>query len=305
MNLDASVLDASVVIIVRNDLRVKACVESLIQQTYPRERWELIVVENASTDATPALLDTLPVRVIHEPRVGMGFARNAGWMAARSEIIAFIDADCVASPNWLGEMISAFSAPSVGVVGGRIVKEVGSSLVERAARDLVIGQQCTTQYLPMYPAPYVVTANAAFLRSALARIGGFDPQFYSCADTDACWRIAAAGYEIDAAPSALVWHANRATCRAYFRQFYRYSQFHALLFKKFRVATGRRWLFNDYPFIGLLRLVFRDVPAIITRTARHDAGREDWMRLYLNFLEYVALICGALSGSISHRVIYV
>ena len=88
--------------------------------------WELVIVDNRSTDATAEIIAELakaqPFRVtgIWEPMVGLGRARNAGWHATRGELIAFTDDDCYVAADYVDQVAALFSAPEIGWGGGRV-----------------------------------------------------------------------------------------------------------------------------------------------------------------------------------------
>ncbi len=99
----------SVVIPARNEEReLPACLEALRLQDYQHE-YEIIVVDNSSTDNTARVAASLGARVIHEPRKGAGWARQAGFAAAKGKIIASTDADTLVPTNWLSSIADAFS----------------------------------------------------------------------------------------------------------------------------------------------------------------------------------------------------
>ena len=112
----------SVVIPVYNGERTLGrCLESLLKQNYPRDAFEIIVVENSSTDATTEVAQRYPVRVLHNSERGPASARNMGIANSQSEIIAFTDADCIAHVDWLRELVQPYSDPEVGGVAGEIM----------------------------------------------------------------------------------------------------------------------------------------------------------------------------------------
>jgi len=276
-----------------------------MNQSILRDEYEIIVVDNKSTDKTADIIKGFPVKYIYEDRLGMCWARNTGIDSSSTEIVVFTDADCVPSPNWLKELSFPFEDSSVGGVGGLIMKLDDETEIAQAARDLVIGQQKEPQYLPMYPAPYIVTANAAYRRNVLIEIGCFDPQFFSGGDVDIAWRVQMAGYKINLVNGAVVFHASRSSSRAYFRQFYRYGLGHALLFKKFRKYTNKWGLVNKYPFVELTRLVLIRTPSLLFNSLLNGFDKIKWMTLGLDLIEYIALICGDLVGAIRYRVPYI
>ncbi len=97
------------------------CIRSLLGQRFPRDRYEILLVDNASTDGSPGLARRWQpaVQVLHEPRIGSYAARNLGLDHASGEVIAFIDADCEADPGWLDALDRRLSDPKIGVILGR------------------------------------------------------------------------------------------------------------------------------------------------------------------------------------------
>lgn len=97
------------------------CLTALARQTYPADRFEVIVVNNNSTDATAEIARRYGVRVIAEPRKGVAYARQAGFEAARGVIIASTDADTVVPPFWVARIAAYFRAdPDLGAVYGPV-----------------------------------------------------------------------------------------------------------------------------------------------------------------------------------------
>lgn len=96
----------SVVVPVYNGAEtIAACIESLLKQDYPSDRYDIIIVENGSTDNTTEIVKRFPVRLFHSYDKGPAPARNMGLSVSSAEIVAYTDADCVAAPNWLSELV--------------------------------------------------------------------------------------------------------------------------------------------------------------------------------------------------------
>src|SRR5947209_5865547 len=252
-------MKASVIIPVYNDPRIEACILSLLGQDYPKEWYEVIVADNNSDVSIQQIIQRFNVKYVHENRRGSYFARNKALELAQGEIAAFIDADCVADPHWLSELLKGFKDPEVGGIGGKILKLKPQTWVQANAEDLA-EQQVTPQYLPFHDAPYIVTANAAYRMSILRKLEGFDTQFQSGGDVDLAWRVQAKGFKIVTTLDAIVYHAARETVTSYFKQFFNYAVGHTLLYRK-HCQTDRWTLFvNIYPFRGLLGLMFSSLP---------------------------------------------
>jgi cellulose synthase/poly-beta-1,6-N-acetylglucosamine synthase-like glycosyltransferase len=292
---------ASVIIPVYNDPRIEACLYSLLAQDYPKELYEIIVVDNNSNDLIQKVIQRFNVKYVRENRKGSYFARNKGLEIASGDVAAFIDADCVADPHWLSELLEGFKDPNAGGIGGRILKLKPQTWVQANAEDLA-GQQPTPQYLPFHDAPYIVTANAAYRMSILCLLKGFDAQFQSGGDVDLAWRVYGEGFKIVTAPDAIVYHAARKTVKGYFKQFFNYAAGHALLFKKHRLNTGS--FINTYPFLGLSKLLFTVMPAMFVQRLSGKPRTAKKREVFLELVKYVAIVCGNLYGAVKYRVPY-
>ena len=176
--------------------------------------YEVIWVDNASTDDTARLLkDELagdPVsRLIHCERVGLGAARNEGWKASRGKIVAFTDDDCYPSPDYVDAWIAAFSDyPHAGAMGGRIL------LYNRQHARITIEEGQVPRTFPkrtFVRAGMLQGANLAFRRQALEWIGGIDPELgagtcFPCEDIDAVTAVLWAGFDGRFDPRPVVQH---------------------------------------------------------------------------------------------------
>ena len=202
-------LRASVVVATRNRAAsLERLLDALEQQTIARDSFEIVVVDDASTDATQAVLDRHGARAgrafasLRQPEQrGPAAARNRGWRVARGRVVAFTDDDCRPMASWLEEGLAAVEA-GAGVVMGRTIAEPGApGLGVAFSRAMVVDHEDER-----YP-----TCNVFYLRQALADVGGFDESFrFACGeDTDLGWRARSAGYATAFAGGAVVEHAVR------------------------------------------------------------------------------------------------
>jgi glycosyltransferase involved in cell wall biosynthesis len=200
----------SVIIPVWNspDLIAK-CLTAIGVQTYPRDRFEVLVVDNGSTDETAAVARSFPfVTLLSEPNPGSYRARNLGLNSARGEYVAFTDADCVPAPEWLAMAArAAIQHPGAGVLAGHI---------ELFRADLSSSQACEKyEYAFTFDQArnanhgVCVTANWVSRRTTLLALGGFDDGLKSGGDWDLCRRIRAAGRPIVYVPEMRVGHPFR------------------------------------------------------------------------------------------------
>jgi GT2 family glycosyltransferase len=158
---------------------------------------EVVVAADRPSEAVLRVLEDFDVRIVRASG-GPAVARNAGWRAARGELIAFVDDDCVAAAGWLAALRGA--ADGAAVVQGRVAP--------LPAEEGRLGPFSRTLRVEG-AGPFFQTANILYPRALLERLGGFDEAYAYPAgeDTDLGWRAREAGAEVRFAPDALVWHA--------------------------------------------------------------------------------------------------
>ncbi|MGZ5322224.1 MAG: glycosyltransferase [Solirubrobacterales bacterium] len=235
---DADTPFVSVVIPVRNGAdKIADCLDSVLAGEYPEERREILVVDNGSTDGTGDVIRSRPVTYLHEPRPGVSNARNRGIAAARGEIVAFVDGDCVAEPRWLPELARPFADPEVGCVAGELGHAPAETVAERQATRMFGGWQ---RYAVSSNPPYAITANAAYRRDVLDDIGPFDPRMPRAQDVELGLRFSERSpLRLAYAEDAVVRHRHRSTQRAFFRQQLGWSYGAGLVAAKYHALDGR------------------------------------------------------------------
>jgi glycosyltransferase involved in cell wall biosynthesis len=294
---------ASVVVAVHRDPRVQCLVASLARQTLPAQDYEVIIVENGSTDLVGIEGAHGIVRYAHLPVANSAAARNVGLALARGRFLLLTDADCVARRDWAEKLTTglAMGAPDgVAAVGGSIVKHEPRTWAQRHAITIVDGQQ-RLNYLPALHVPYVAGANAGYVTSRLREVGGFDEDLKSGNDVDVCYKLGLRGYQISLVPAAVIEHQDRATITQHFRRFYRYAVYQVLLYAKYKHVSGKRWVLDIYPFQRAARAL-ASVPQCAKALAR--GNKEPAARALLQLVEAAGVFCGDLSGAIRFRQPY-
>jgi GT2 family glycosyltransferase len=233
----------SVVVCTYNGGRtLEQCLRSLLTLDYPN--YEVIVVDDGSTDDTPAILARFPgVRAIRQQNRGLSSARNVGLHAATGAVVAYTDSDCFADRNWLTHLVDQMQHSGAAAVGGPNLSPEDGWLA--ACVGAAPGQPVHVLESDQV-AEHIPGCNMAFRREALEAINGFDPLYRKAGDdVDVCWRLQQAGYWITFAPGAFVWHHRRQTSRTYLRQQAGYGEAEALLrFKhpdKFNGRGDGKW----------------------------------------------------------------
>lgn len=227
---------------------LKVAIAALLRQTAPSNSYEIVVVDNNSSDGTAEVVTAFGdprLRVIHEPRQGLSFARNAGLEAARAPIVAFTDDDVVAAPAWVETLVAALDAnPQVDGVGGRVlpawVNQRPSWLTREhwaplALQDHGDGPRIFDRSRPTG----LIGANVALRRTVFNRIGLFSPDVQrvkdgigSTEDHDLLSRLYDAGGRMLYEPGMLVIapvQPDRCDRRYHRRWHEGHGRFHALM----------------------------------------------------------------------------
>jgi O-antigen biosynthesis protein len=207
----------SVVVAARNaEATIGDCVRSLLELRYPRQKLELVVVDNGSEDGTVGTLEAQEGRIVllHERKRGAAAARNKGLAAARGEIIAFTDADCTVDPGWLGHLVGPLRDPGVGIAGGTIRAAPSANDVERFGEEIHDHRRTIEDLRP----PYAIGMNWASRHEVLRGLDGFDEGLGRVEDVELSYRIVQGGYRLAFVPEAVVYHHNEATLPGLFRE---------------------------------------------------------------------------------------
>ena len=202
------------------------CLDSLGRLRYPD--FEVIVVNDGSSDATGDIARRYPVRLIEVPNGGLSAARNIGLSAATGEIVAYTDADVRVDRDWLTYLVQPFLTSDVVGSGGPNIVPPDDPFVAQCVARAPGGP--THVLLDDRIAEHVPGCNMAFRREALLAIDGFNPVYLRAGDdVDICWRLQAKKQRIGFSPSALVWHHHRPSIKAYWRQQVGYGEGEAWL----------------------------------------------------------------------------
>ena len=233
------------------------CLEALTTQHFDPEGYEVLVADDAASPATRRQVEAfaagartavgyLPVTGRHGPAA----ARNVGWRAARGELVAFTDDDCLPDPAWLASGVSTLEAagPEVAAASGRTVVPLPPEPTdyERDASGLEGAE--------------FVTANCFCRKAALEAVGGFDERFATAwrEDSDLHFALLGSGRRVIKAADAVVIHPVRPAPWGVSLRQQRKSLFDALLYKKHpelyrrRVRSSPPWEY--YAIVGSLGL---------------------------------------------------
>jgi GT2 family glycosyltransferase len=247
----------SVVIPVRNRpdevaVAIRAAIAGARSVNLGDSDYEIIVVDNGSTDRTAAAAAEAGARVVSEPVAGRARARNRGAREARAPWVAFLDSDCEPDAAWLGALVERIrhlesSSDKLGAVAGAIrdadpKTPVMAYLRERRwfDQEKYLARSGNEPFAPRF----ALTANLAVHRDRFLELGGLDPQLlHAVEDADFCLRLADAGWRLDYAPLAVVTHHHRATAGGLWHQAVDWGAGQTELFAKWQTRWGwRAWV---------------------------------------------------------------
>ena len=206
----------SVVVCAHNAIAtIRECLNSLTRLNYPN--YEVIVIDDGSTDGTGQLCTAVGARLLRIERGGLSRARNEGINAARGSIVAFIDADAYPDPDWLYFAVTALDEQQSAAVGGPNLAPPNDGFVAECV-DHAPGNP-THVLVDDTHAEHIPGCNMIFRKSALMAVEMFDVTHRAAGDdVDVCWKLLARHETIAFSPSAVVWHHRRGTVSGFLRQ---------------------------------------------------------------------------------------
>lgn len=210
----------SVIIPTYNDwFRLDRCLSALSNQTYPREKFEIIVVNNNAFDIVPEEIKKYKVNIFTECKAGSYAARNKGLSVAKGEVIAFTDSDCIPDQYWIDRAIDRFDQGCDRLAGHIRIFPMHSSPNIAELYDMTFGFDQETSA----SSGLSVTANMFASSSLFTKYGKFNDSLLSGGDTEWSRRVYRQGVGIEYAPEVIVQHPARRTLRELFHKRYRVS----------------------------------------------------------------------------------
>jgi len=254
-----------------------ACLESLARLDYPRDRFEVIVVDDGSRSTLESVVDTvrdrLDVTLVRQPNRGPAAARNTGAARARGQHLAFTDDDCTPAADWLRNLAARFTdTPCPVLIGGRTVNRLPDNPYSTASQLLI---DYLYAYFQSRRGRFFTSNNLAVPAEAFSRLGGFDETIPIAAaeDREFGCRWSHRGYPMLHAPEALVHHAHVLDFRRFWRQHFNYGR-GAYYFRQLLLRDGA----------GELRL---EPTSFYANLLRHPLAQGQSLRAY-----WIAMLLG-------------
>jgi mycofactocin system glycosyltransferase len=251
---------------------VARCIGSILELDYPRDRLDVVVVDDASRDdgVTARAAEAAGARVIRLPvNFGPGGARDVGARGTASEILAFVDSDCTVEGSWLVQAVAELAYPGVAAVAGRVqvrptVGIVGAYEISQSPLDMgaAFGDLDPSGLRFFCP-----TANFVVRRVSYERIGGFDSAMRLGEDVDLCLRLLATGDRIRYRSDLVVWHDAPSTIVHVAERRFSYGKSEAYLWPRHEIT--RRGVVMSLGWLGLAAAL---MAAIATRRPRVVRG---------------------------------
>lgn len=185
---------------------IGTCIKSILKQSYPNEKYEIIIVDNGSTDNTREIIRRYPVKMLIEESIRSSYAaRNKGIKHAKGGVIAFVDADCVAYPTWLEGGVRAILEQSGDLAGGK-VEFIYSKKTSAELYDSITNMQNKYEIKENKVAK---TANLFVRSSVFKNLGLFPETMISGGDVAWTYKATSNGYMLVYAENAVVKHPAR------------------------------------------------------------------------------------------------
>lgn len=275
----------------------------LLEQTYPRERYEIILVDDGSTDNVAEQARILvqgwtgQFRLLSKSNGGPASARNAGVHASNADIIAFIDSDCVAEPDWLETVVGAMLHQGVAGIGAPIVNEQCGKWVARYLEAMNFYRHRVRDG----KVDYLITGNVAFLRSALTSVDGFveQPNVW-VEDVDLSFRLTSAGHKLGVVEKGAVRHyGSPRSVRGFAKNLFRYGAGNYIL--------SARWQNRRKPYFELVRHMGAVIlsPYIALSRARTFGLGQSLSFIPLIIVEHTAFCLGMIGAMLRRLIIQV
>ena len=214
-----------IVPVYNSEKTIGKCIESLLSQGYPKNKYEIIVVDNNSKDRTAETIKKYPVKYIMEDKVQSSYAaRNTGAKIAKGEAFVFFDADQIADKNWLKNLLREWQQLKYGGFGG---KNVAVATTDSIAGKIWKKDETTKLEKQTFDSSNrtflkLAGGNAAFRKDVFKMLGGFDSGLFSMGDFDLALRLQKElNLSIKYTDNAIIYHLERPCLKSLLKREFR------------------------------------------------------------------------------------
>ncbi|MBI5142723.1 MAG: glycosyltransferase family 2 protein [Nitrospirae bacterium] len=290
--MSAPIPKVTVVIAAYNSVRtMERCIRAVLAQDYPD--FDVVVVDNNSTDSTAAIVKRYPVTYLFESKKGWPAARNTGIAHADGQYVANIDADCFPTPSWITNLMKRINETGVGCVVGKTLVEEGVTFAQKyyaSTNPFSIEHKIgKTGFVPWGG------GNNVMNRDAFLKAGGYDSdRFTSGADIDMHMRMERlCGLRTVFEESALIHHEARGSVREFYEVAAKYAHGGYMRSRDSSMSDS-----GDYFRLFALRnawQIVRHAGGMIVRSIKALAGRDTWFRVASNWFAIIGY-AGTIHG---------
>jgi glycosyltransferase involved in cell wall biosynthesis len=259
----------SIIIPTKNNVNMlEKCLKSIQCLDFPKDEYEVIIVDGYSTDGTVEIAKKYGCKVIFEDKGTISYARDLGLKYSKGEFIAFTDADCIVDKNWLNELLKEFRDENVAAVGGPNITPEDDTEFAKCVGDILsflskVGARYGVEEGVVREIYHNPTCNVMYRKSIPEKVGGFNHSLITVDDEELDYRIRRKGYRILYTPHAIVYHYRRRTWRSFAKMAYNYGLGRGQAIKLHRDLG--KW-FHFIPSITILLIIMLLILSFLNNT---------------------------------------